>query len=360
MYEARFALADRELRSSVLRSDAFTFQDACFALGPITSGLAQAVGPGGAIRLEFRDGKVLITLIASSWAEAGLPPSRVLDELSRTAGKRAGWSAAKSSSQFDAIAADFPPLQLGVDHTGFEVSGHPVGCRFSICRCLEEILTMVGDRNGRLIYQINLSRWNPDRETERRVRKEILHLKTSEVAPRGVIQLQEELALRLTQRGFLTEEFLALDNSSSYEVITQILDDQFERQMGSLGFEASPIERGDFTEFVASGFHSQFLAEAPLRRSATPLPGSQLRKWPTFGVNLPGFRSAQHLLNSTQQFLLRFSSAIHQMTSTSQRVFVLILKMRDSAAGLRRGALSRANHTQKLSSVDWNARVAWF
>jgi hypothetical protein len=110
-------------------------------------------------------------------------------------------------------------------------------------------------------YQVNLRAHQPDSEIERRALKQLAWLELEKPFSAPVRAMQKMLIQRLRQSGWLADEYLVADDCPDLEAWLAKIREHFSQTTGRIGFPEAPVETGDFTEWLATGCHTERHAE---------------------------------------------------------------------------------------------------
>lgn len=179
-----------------------------------------------------------------------------------SAGAPVGLTAAGSGADFDAIAGSTPPRQIRVNYAGYHHHGEPLACDFRLYTTFSSRLD-----GSPATYQVHLRAHCPTAETERRVRKYLAWLDLTEPFTERVRAMQQALAQRLRQRGWLASEFLASADTNSLESWKEGIRVHFNETTGRIGFPEPPVEEGNYEDWLVTGRHpacdAEFAANVP-------------------------------------------------------------------------------------------------
>lgn len=232
-----------------------------------------------ALRLCFRAGDARGRVFISARDPA--PLQQVLERLAGCVHPADGTSVATNTEEFDRLSDGLPPRQVWLNQRGYNVNGRPVAADFQFYPLLERLVTIRSHEEGDLVYQINLRRYRPDPAQARAVRKYIAALRLEPPFPTPMTNLQAAIANRLLRCSFLSDEILAVGDALTLSVISDAIAGQFKATMGAFGFDAPPVEMGQFDDLLVSGLHSTCFGEQSdfICHGAGALPVEDLRRF---------------------------------------------------------------------------------
>lgn len=158
----------------------------------------------------------------------------------------------RDADEYDAMAGAIPPHHARVQHEGYFRGAARLACDFKLYPVLGNLMS-----GGKASYQVHLRPHRPDAETERRILKYLARLEIEQPFTAPVRDLQNLLAQRLRQPGFIAHEFLMLDDERSLVDRLDRIGSFFLQTAGRVGFACAPLERGDFSELLVTGFHPE-------------------------------------------------------------------------------------------------------
>lgn len=160
-----------------------------------------------------------------------------------------GLVSAGNAREFDALTAIGATAQLRVNHEGYFHRGVPLGCEFK----LYGAFASRGDLGA--TYQLNMKFHQPDVDIERRVLKHLAWLDLEQPFTDPVRAMQRSLVQRLREPGWFANEYLAVDDQSALDGWTQRMNEHFRQTTGRIGFHDLPLEPGDFSDCLVTGYH---------------------------------------------------------------------------------------------------------
>lgn len=161
-----------------------------------------------------------------------------------------GLSHARDPDEYDARVIRVPGVQLGVNHEGYHYRGVPLACDF---RLYAPFASRPGGSDA--TYQVHFRRHSPGVETRREVRKYVAWLDLEKPFTEPVRAMQRLLAERLLSSGWLASEYLAVDDSAERQAWVKRIETQFAETTGQMGFSAPPLDEGDFSDVLFTGYH---------------------------------------------------------------------------------------------------------
>lgn len=139
--------------------------------------------------------------------------------------------------QYDAVAADFPPLRCTTAAPGFEAGGAWFACDFRVAPQLETLLSEADAYGYRLGYQINVRPVRPSPDAMRIALRNALAVSRLPGVPAAAADLQRKLGQRLGEMWAICEEYLGVDSGEPERWINAALGRQFQARFGALHFE---------------------------------------------------------------------------------------------------------------------------
>jgi hypothetical protein len=159
---------------------------------------------------------------------------------------------AASASEYDALVdlQDYR-FHLHAQHEGYCSDGKPLGCDFRLYS------SWIGQAAfAEVQYQLCLRAHPTGPEQERRVRKYLAWLELEHPFTEPVRELQKLLSSRLLEPTWLADEYLLFNSKQVREEWRERIDTHFAETTGKIGFAASPLESGDFSDLLMIGYHS--------------------------------------------------------------------------------------------------------
>jgi hypothetical protein len=108
---------------------------------------------------------------------------------------------------------------------------------------------------------VNLRAHQPGSEVERGALKHLAWLELEKPFSAAVRAMQEMLVQRLRKSAWLADEYLVAGDCSDLERWLAKIREHFAQTTGRIGFPEAPVETGDFTEWLATGCHTERHAE---------------------------------------------------------------------------------------------------
>lgn len=196
----------------------------------------------------------------------------------------------QNAAEFDSIVEPVPPSQIRVAHEGYFHGKYPVACDFRL------FPVFAGREPGdEISYQVNLRPYVPDPESERRILKYIAWLDLENPFSEAVRAMQKILVQRVLERAWLADEYLAVLDDALAQRYQRQIREHFAQTTGRIGFPEAPLEAGDFSDYLVTGFHST-RESSPLENlsamGADAFTRQELESILSFTVASPGGRAA--------------------------------------------------------------------
>jgi hypothetical protein len=156
------------------------------------------------------------------------------------------------AAQFDALTTSLSTAQMRVNHDCYHHRGVPLACDF-------RLYTAFASNCGHLpaTYQVNLRPHQPDSETERQALKQLAWLELEKPFSAPVRTMQEVLIQRWRHPAWLSDEYLVANDCAELEHWLAKIREHFSQTTGRIGFSEAPLETGDFTDWLATGCHTE-------------------------------------------------------------------------------------------------------
>jgi hypothetical protein len=154
-----------------------------------------------------------------------------------------------AAEEFDAIVGGLPAWQVRVNHESYRHDGHGLACNF-------RLYSTACDRRdaSRIHYQVYLRSYHPEVETVRQVKKYQAWLDVERPFTPVVREMQRSLTSRLLEPGWISAEFVAIDEAAAKRWLDRV-QANFGESMGRAGFAQAPLEVGDFGDWLMTGIH---------------------------------------------------------------------------------------------------------
>lgn len=203
-----------------------------------------------ALRISSQGDRVRVVLFVS--ADAGAESELRAYCQALLAQKPADVVVPETAAEFDELTSSLSPWQMRVNHDGYYHRGLPVGCNFRLYTAFASY-----SHHPPATYQVHLRSQRPTSEIERQVLKYVAWLDLERPFNQAVRDMQKTLVQKLGHGGWLADEYLIVEDSRALERWLAEVREHFSETTGRIGFAEDPVEPGDFSDWLATGCHTE-------------------------------------------------------------------------------------------------------
>jgi hypothetical protein len=202
------------------------------------------------LRIVSEGGCVRVVLFVSADANAASELRACCESL--VAQRPADIVVPANAAEFDDLTSSLSPWQMRVNHDGYHHRGRPLACNFRLYAAFANT-----HQHETATYQLHLRSHRPTSEMERQVLKYLAWLDLEKPFNVAVRDMQKTLVQKLGQDGWLADEYLIVEDSTALERWLTRIREHFSQTTGRIGFSEAPVERGDFTDWLGTGCHTE-------------------------------------------------------------------------------------------------------